>query len=69
MVSVTSSMAAKFAFFLPNPPSYNVDDEGGKLRLIGLESVKENVEILKLKTKRGNQVVAAYIKNPKAMLF
>ncbi|CAN8318987.1 unnamed protein product [Cochlearia groenlandica] len=52
MVSVTSSMAAKFAFFPPNPPSYGVDDEGGKLRLIGLESVKENVEVLQLKTKR-----------------
>ncbi|KAF8105708.1 hypothetical protein N665_0157s0272 [Sinapis alba] len=71
MGAVTSSMAAKFAFFPPNPPSYGVEvveEETGKLRLTGVENVKENVEVLKLKTKRGNQVVAAYIKNPKASL-
>ncbi|CAH2044889.1 unnamed protein product [Thlaspi arvense] len=68
MGAVTSSMAAKFAFFPPNPPSYGVEVETGKLRLTGVENVKENVEVLKLKTKRGNQVVAAYIKNPTASL-
>ncbi|KAF3590600.1 hypothetical protein DY000_02025565 [Brassica cretica] len=70
MGAVTSSMAAKFAFFPPNPPSYGVEvaEETGKLRLTGVENVKDNVEVLKLKTKRGNQVVAAYIKNPKASL-
>jgi hypothetical protein len=68
MGAVTSSMAAKFAFFPPNPPSYGVEVVEGKLRLIGVENVKENVEVLKLKTKRGNQVVAAYIKNPTASL-
>ncbi|CAH8361666.1 unnamed protein product [Eruca vesicaria subsp. sativa] len=70
MGGVTSSMAAKFAFFPPNPPSYGVEvvAETGKLRLTGVENVKENVEVLKLKTKRGNQVVAAYIKNPTASL-
>lgn len=72
MGAVTSSVAAKFAFFPPNPPSYGVEEvaeeETGKLRLTGVENVKENVEVLKLKTKRGNQVVAAYIKNHKASL-
>ncbi|CAN6849543.1 BnaC02g38170D [Brassica napus] len=70
MGGVTSSMAAKFAFFPPNPPSYGVEvaAETRKLRLTGVENVKENVEVLKLKTKRGNQVVAAYIKNPTASL-
>lgn len=65
---MTSSMAAKFAFFPPNPPSYGVEVVTGKLRLTGVENVKENVEVLKLKTKRGNQVVATYIKNPTASL-
>ncbi|KAG7564148.1 Alpha/Beta hydrolase fold [Arabidopsis suecica] len=68
MGAVTSSMAAKFAFFPPNPPSYGVEVVEGKLKLIGVENVKDNVEVLKLKTKRGNQVVAAYIKNPTASL-
>ncbi|KAG2261236.1 hypothetical protein Bca52824_068315 [Brassica carinata] len=69
MGAVTSSVAAKFAFFPPNPPSYGVEEETGKLRLTGVENVREeNVEVLKLKTKRGNQVVAAYIKNHKASL-
>ncbi|KAF8045625.1 hypothetical protein N665_4608s0002 [Sinapis alba] len=70
MGGMTSSMAAKFAFFPPNPPSYGVEvvAETRKLRLTGVENVKENVEVLKLKTKRGNQVVAAYIKNPTASL-
>ncbi|KFK33821.1 hypothetical protein AALP_AA5G064600 [Arabis alpina] len=68
MGAVTSSMAAKFAFFPPNPPSYGVEVVSGKLKLTGVENVKENVQVLKLKTKRGNQVVAAYIKNPTASL-
>ncbi|KAL1199260.1 Alpha/beta hydrolase domain-containing protein WAV2 [Cardamine amara subsp. amara] len=68
MGGVTSSMAAKFAFFPPNPPSYGVEIVAGTLRLTGVENVKENVEVLKLTTKRGNQVVAAYIKNPTASL-
>ncbi|VVB04456.1 unnamed protein product [Arabis nemorensis] len=68
MGAVTSSMAAKFAFFPPNPPSYGVEVVTGKLRLTGVENVKDNVQVLRLKTKRGNQVVAAYIKNPTASL-
>lgn len=70
MGAVTSSMAAKFAFFPPNPPSYGleVEEESGKLRMTGVAAVKENVDVLKLPTKRGNDVVAIYIKNPSASL-
>lgn len=69
MGAVTSSMAAKFAFFPPSPPSYGLEaEEGtGKLRMTGV-ATKENVDVLKLGTKRGNDVVAVYIKNPSASL-
>ncbi|XP_044507057.1 alpha/beta hydrolase domain-containing protein 17C-like isoform X2 [Mangifera indica] len=72
MGGMTSSMAAKFAFFPPSPPSYEIvtgagDDLTGKLVMSGVV-MRENVDILKLDTKRGNQVVAVYIKNPAAQL-
>ncbi|XVF31631.1 hypothetical protein REPUB_Repub17cG0008000 [Reevesia pubescens] len=67
MGGVTSTMAAKFAFFPPNPPSYTVVESGGKLVMNGVVA-RENVDILKVGTKRGNQVVAVYIKNPGAAL-
>ncbi|KAL4308051.1 hypothetical protein GQ457_01G036850 [Hibiscus cannabinus] len=64
---VTSTMAAKFAFFPPNPPSYTVVESGGKLVMNGVLA-RENVDVLKVGTKRGNQVVAVYMKNPGAAL-
>lgn len=70
MGAVTSSMAAKFAFFPPNPPSYQVEEveEGsGKLAMTGV-ATRGNVDVLKLSTKRGNQVVALYVKNLSATL-
>ena len=67
MGGVTSTMAAKFAFFPPNPPSYTVVESEGKLMMNGVVA-RENVDILKVGTKRGNQVVAVYIKNPAAVL-
>ncbi|KAE9605013.1 hypothetical protein Lal_00036818 [Lupinus albus] len=69
MGAVTSSMAAKFAFFPPNPPSYTVtaEEATGKTKMSGVE-IKENVDVLKLCTKKGNNVVAIYIKNPSASL-
>ncbi|KAH7554425.1 hypothetical protein ACOSQ2_028535 [Xanthoceras sorbifolium] len=74
MGGVTSTMAAKFAFFPPSPPSYEVttatsEEEEGEAKL-GMSGVvlKENVDVLKMDTKRGNQVVAVYIKNPTARL-
>uniref|UniRef100_A0A2P2JEU7 Protein ABHD17B n=2 Tax=Rhizophora mucronata TaxID=61149 RepID=A0A2P2JEU7_RHIMU len=75
MGAVTSAVAAKFAFFPPSPPSYEVvvDPASGKLKMVssGIDlrlGSKENVDILKLDTERGNQVVAVYFKNPAASL-
>lgn len=69
MGAVTSSMAAKFAFFPPNPPSYGigVDEATGKNKITGV-STRENVDVLKLCTKRANNIVALYIKNTSASL-
>ncbi|KAK6255855.1 Serine aminopeptidase [Theobroma cacao] len=67
MGGVTSTVAAKFAFFPPNPPSYTVVESGGKLVMNGVVA-RESVDVLKVATKRGNQVVAVYIKNPGAAL-
>lgn len=68
MGAVTSSMAAKFAFFPPNPSSYGVDEEeDGRLRMTAVET-SGNVDVLRLRTKRGNDVVAVYISNPSASL-
>lgn len=69
MGGVTSTMAAKFAFFPPTPPSYQVamDEASGKLMMLGL-GTRENVDVLKLETKKGNRVVAVYFKNPSASL-
>ncbi|KAJ6738701.1 ALPHA/BETA-HYDROLASES SUPERFAMILY PROTEIN [Salix koriyanagi] len=72
-------MAAKFAFFPPSPPSYEleeeeVEEEGGakKLRMAAGVGVpngnREYGDVLKLETKRGNHVVAVYFKNPAASL-
>ncbi|CAN0870283.1 Alpha/beta hydrolase domain-containing protein 17C [Linum grandiflorum] len=71
MGAMTSTMAAKFAFFPPTPPSYKVevDEPSGKLKMVGAGiGVRGNVDVWKLDTKRGNQVVAVYFKNPAASL-
>ncbi|XP_042022144.1 alpha/beta hydrolase domain-containing protein 17C-like isoform X1 [Salvia splendens] len=68
MGGMTSSMAAKFAFFPPNPPSYRVvAEETGKLKMTEVAN-HENVDVLKVKTKRGTEIVAVYVKNPSAKL-
>jgi len=69
MGSATSSMAAKFAFYPPNPPSYTVilDESTGKLALSNMPR-RENVDVLKLCTKRGNQIIAVFVKNSSASL-
>lgn len=67
MGGVTSSMAAKLAFFPPNPPSYNlVKDELTGLLILSPFPHRENVEILKLPTRRGTEIVAMYIRHPMA---
>ncbi|KAI7757051.1 hypothetical protein M8C21_021559, partial [Ambrosia artemisiifolia] len=70
MGAMTSTVAAKFAFFPPNPPSYKLvveDDSSGRLKMTDV-SDRQNVDVLKLKTKRGSEIVAAYVKNPVASL-
>lgn len=68
MGAMTSSVAAKFAFFPPNPPSYKlVVDEGERIRMTDVTE-RENVDVLKLKTKKGTEIVAMYVKNPVASL-
>ncbi|XP_004287106.1 PREDICTED: alpha/beta hydrolase domain-containing protein 17B [Fragaria vesca subsp. vesca] len=64
MGNVTSGVAAKFAFFPPDPPTYHVSkDEGGKLVFSGV-SADKNMEPHLLETKAGNRVVATFWKHP-----
>ncbi|GMN58571.1 hypothetical protein TIFTF001_027672 [Ficus carica] len=67
MGGVTSSMAAKFAFFPPNPPSYKViTDDATGLQLLDPFPHRENVDVLKLPTRRGTEIVAVYVRYPMA---
>ncbi|XP_077244638.1 uncharacterized protein LOC143884759 isoform X2 [Tasmannia lanceolata] len=67
MGGVTSSIAAKIAFFPPSPPSYKLvlDESVGSLYIPEIPR-RDDVEILKLPTRRGQEIVAVYLKNPKA---
>ena len=68
MGTVTSSMAAKFAFF-PPPPTYKVEEDKSTGKLVMPElGQRENVDVLKLKTKRGNEIVSLHFRNPSATL-
>ncbi|XP_038880041.1 alpha/beta hydrolase domain-containing protein 17B [Benincasa hispida] len=67
MGGVTSSMAAKFAFFPPNPPSYKLlKDQPTGLLLLDPFPHRENVDVWKLPTRKGNEIVAVYIRYPMA---
>lgn len=66
MGNVTSSVAAKFAFFPPDPPTYDVyrdDHDDGRLLMSGLTADK-NVDVHLLETKAGNKIVATFWKHP-----
>ncbi|KAF6171249.1 hypothetical protein GIB67_036917 [Kingdonia uniflora] len=71
MGNVTSSVAAKFAFFPPDPPTYEVFREGGssgngedgKLFFSGVTADK-NVDVHLVDTKAGNKIVATFWKHP-----
>lgn len=68
---VTSAIAAKFAFFPPNPPSYRLiaDESTGGLvipEISASSSRADGIDVLKIRTRRGNDVVAVYIKNHRA---
>ena len=71
MGGVTSSIAAKFAFFPPSPPSYTVvagaAAGGGAGRLFIPEIPRrEDVDVVRLRTRRGNDIVAVHVKHPRA---
>ncbi|GMH15019.1 hypothetical protein Nepgr_016860 [Nepenthes gracilis] len=67
MGGVASSMAARFAFFPPNPPSYNlITDDLTGLLLLSPFPHRENVEVLKLPTRRGTEIAAMYVRYPMA---
>ncbi|KAF2314138.1 hypothetical protein GH714_023647 [Hevea brasiliensis] len=56
MGGVTSSMAAKFAFFPPNPPSYKlITDDATGLLLLDHFPHRENVDVLRLPTRRAHR--------------
>lgn len=67
MGNVTSSVAARFAFFPPDPPTYEVFkdevDDDGRLVFTGLTADK-NVDVHLLKTKGGSKIVATFWKHP-----
>ncbi|KAL7190905.1 hypothetical protein ACSBR2_023054 [Camellia fascicularis] len=64
MGNVTSSVAAKFAFFPPDPPTYDVyRDDDGRLVFTGLTADK-NVDVHLLDTKGGNKIVATFWRHP-----
>ncbi|XP_008813669.2 alpha/beta hydrolase domain-containing protein 17C isoform X1 [Phoenix dactylifera] len=68
MGNVTSSVAAKFAFFPPEPATYEVVREGGgggRLFMTGV-SPDKNVEVHLLETKAGNRIAAAFWRHPLA---
>uniref|UniRef100_A0A5B7B668 Putative alpha/beta hydrolase domain-containing protein 17B n=1 Tax=Davidia involucrata TaxID=16924 RepID=A0A5B7B668_DAVIN len=68
MGGVTSSIAAKFAFFPPSPPSYTLiadDSCGGRLYIPEVPR-RDGVDVLKLRTRRSNEIVAVHVKHPKA---
>lgn len=64
MGNVTSGVAAKFAFFPPDPPTYDVHkDDDGKLVFSGVTADK-NMEVHLLDTKAGNKIVATFWRHP-----
>ncbi|KAE8661895.1 plastidial glycerol-phosphate acyltransferase [Hibiscus syriacus] len=71
-----SQLAAKFAFFPPSPPTYQVkkDDNNEKLKVVSSSSMPAPVaddpslDVLLIDTKLGNKIVGFYLKNPYARL-
>lgn len=67
MGNILSTVAAKFAFFPPEPPTYEVHNDGSKLQMTGVPQ-DENVDVRLVDTKNGNKIVAIYVRNPCARL-
>uniref|UniRef100_A0A0D9WSC8 Serine aminopeptidase S33 domain-containing protein n=1 Tax=Leersia perrieri TaxID=77586 RepID=A0A0D9WSC8_9ORYZ len=77
MGAVASTVAARFAFFPPSPPSYGVEAppspaaaaaaDGAVVELTGVTR-RAGVEARRLPTKRGTEVVAVHVRQPGARL-
>ena len=69
MGAMTSSLAAKFAFFPPTPPSYSIvkDNVTGKLRFESIQP-QDHVEVMFIDTKRKQRVAAMFVRHPRARL-
>ena len=64
MGNVTGTVAAKFAFFPPEPPTYDVSrEEDGRVVVSGVTADK-NVDVHIIHTKGGNEIVATFWKHP-----
>ncbi|XP_023769558.1 uncharacterized protein LOC111918122 [Lactuca sativa] len=82
MGCLISHLAAKFAFFPPSPPTYQIKkcDDGKQIAVYTSSSIPLtagvddaggggcSLDVLSLDTKRGNKIVAFYLKNPYARL-
>ncbi|RAL40351.1 hypothetical protein DM860_006421 [Cuscuta australis] len=76
MGCLISQLAAKLAFFPPSPPTYRVRrrEEDGRLVAVSASAATASIsedsclDVLLLDTKRGNKIVAFYLKNPYARL-
>ncbi|XP_031097294.1 alpha/beta hydrolase domain-containing protein 17B-like [Ipomoea triloba] len=74
MGCLVSQLAAKFAFFPPSPATYEVKKrDDGRLAAVSTASsmpISDDpcLDVLLLDTKRGNKIVAFYLKNPYARL-
>ncbi|KAL4318406.1 hypothetical protein GQ457_18G002720 [Hibiscus cannabinus] len=68
MGNVTSNVAARFAFFPPDPPAYEVvKEEDGRVVLRGV-TADNNMDVHVLDTKGGNKIIATFWRNPVARL-
>ncbi|KAK9757232.1 hypothetical protein RND81_01G150300 [Saponaria officinalis] len=67
MGGVKSTMAAKLAFFPPNPATYKMkkDEKTGIMELEPYPH-RENVDVLKIRTKKGTEIVGMYVRYPMA---
>lgn len=74
MGCMVSSLASKFAFFPPSPPTYQLKkNDDGKLTVVSTASPiphpdDNSLDVLLVDTKHGNKIVAFYLKNPYARL-
>ncbi|XP_020216143.1 alpha/beta hydrolase domain-containing protein 17C [Cajanus cajan] len=74
MGCMVSQLAAKFAFFPPSPPTYQLKKrDDGKLTVVSTAAPiphadDTSLDVLLVDTKHGNKIVAFYLRNPYARL-